>query len=69
LSGDAEKQRSYLTFAVCSILACIPLTFYFSFVNTYLNDVERERCGEQDVFGASFGSGGHVGNAADFPAP
>jgi len=33
------KQRSYLTFAVCSILACIPLTFYFSFVNTYLNDV------------------------------
>ena len=33
------KQRSYLTFAICSILACIPLTFYFSFVNTYLNDV------------------------------
>ncbi len=33
------KQRSYFIFAVCSILACIPLTFYFSFVNTYLNDV------------------------------
>ena len=33
------KKRSYLTFAICSILACIPLTFYFSFVNTYLNDV------------------------------
>ena len=33
------KQRSYLIFAICSILACIPLTFYFSFVNTYLNDI------------------------------
>jgi len=33
------KKRSYFIFAVCSILACIPLTFYFSFVNAYLNDV------------------------------
>ncbi len=33
------KKPSYLAFAICSILACIPLTFYFSFVNTYLNDV------------------------------
>jgi len=33
------KKRSYFIFAICSILACIPLTFYFSFVNTYLNDV------------------------------
>ena len=33
------KQRSYLIFAIASILACIPLTFYFSFTNAYLNDV------------------------------
>lgn len=33
------KNSSYLIFAISSILACIPLTFYFSFTNTYLNDV------------------------------
>jgi nucleoside transporter len=33
------KNRSYLIFAVSSILACIPLTFYFSFTNAYLNEV------------------------------
>jgi nucleoside transporter len=33
------KKRSYLIFAVSSVLACIPLTFYFSFTNTFLNDV------------------------------
>jgi nucleoside transporter len=33
------KNRSYLVFAIASILACIPLTFYFSFTNAYLNDV------------------------------
>jgi MFS family permease len=33
------KRRSYLIFAISSILACIPLTFYFSFTNAYLNDV------------------------------
>ena len=32
------KKRSYLIFAISSILACIPLTFYFSFTNTFLND-------------------------------
>lgn len=33
------KRRSYLVFVIASVLACIPLTFYFSFTNTYLNDV------------------------------
>jgi nucleoside transporter len=33
------RDRSYLVFIVASILACIPLTFYFSFTNPYLNDV------------------------------
>ncbi len=33
------KDRSYSVFMVASILACIPLTFYFSFTNACLNDV------------------------------
>ena len=33
------KKRPYLVFAVASILACIPLTFYFVFTNTFLNEV------------------------------
>src|SRR6266853_2879598 len=33
------KRRSFTVFAVASILACIPLTFYFSFTNAYLNDL------------------------------
>jgi len=33
------KQRSYRVFAIASILACIPLTFYFSFTNDYLNEL------------------------------
>ncbi len=33
------KERSYLVFVVASVLACIPLTFYFSFTNAYLNEI------------------------------
>jgi nucleoside transporter len=33
------KDRSYLVFVVASVLACIPLTFYYSFTNLYLNEV------------------------------
>jgi nucleoside transporter len=33
------KRPTYLVFILASILACIPLTFYFSFGNAYLNDV------------------------------
>ena len=33
------KDPTFLVFVVASILACIPLTFYFSFTNAYLNDV------------------------------
>jgi nucleoside transporter len=33
------KKRPYFVFVVASILACIPLTFYFSFTNVYLNEV------------------------------
>src|ERR1700692_4791382 len=33
------KNPSYRVFNIASILACIPLTFYFTFTNTYLNDL------------------------------
>jgi len=33
------KDRTFLVFAIASVLACIPLTFYYSFTNTYLNEV------------------------------
>ena len=33
------KDPTFLVFVIASILACIPLTFYFSFTNAYLNDV------------------------------
>lgn len=33
------KDTSFFVFAIASLLACIPLTFYFSFTNDYLNDV------------------------------
>ncbi len=33
------KRRTYLVFIVAMILGCIPLTFYFSFTNAYLNEV------------------------------
>jgi nucleoside transporter len=31
------KRRSFAVFGLASVLACIPLTFYFSFTNAYLN--------------------------------
>jgi len=33
------KDRTYLVFIIAMILGCIPLTFYFSFTNAYLNEV------------------------------
>jgi nucleoside transporter len=33
------KDRSYLVFIIAMILGCIPLTFYYSFTNAYLNEV------------------------------
>jgi nucleoside transporter len=33
------KRKTYLVFILAMILGCIPLTFYFSFTNAYLNEV------------------------------
>ena len=33
------KQKAFFFFALASVLACIPITFYYSFTNNYFNDV------------------------------
>ncbi len=45
------KDRSYLIFVVASVLACIPLTFYFSFTNAYLNEAGFENAAGKMTLG------------------
>jgi nucleoside transporter len=45
------KQTSFMIFVIASILACIPLTFYYSFANAYLNDVHVNNAGFMMTFG------------------
>jgi nucleoside transporter len=45
------KKASFAVFAVASVLACIPLTFYFSFTNDYLNDVHVQNAAGKMALG------------------
>jgi len=45
------KRPSYAVFAVASILACIPLTYYFSFTDTYLNEVHVQNAAGKMALG------------------
>lgn len=45
------KERSFFVFVVASVLACIPLTFYFSFTNAYLNEVGVENAAGKMTLG------------------
>jgi len=45
------KRSSFAVFAVASVLACIPLTFYFSFTNTYLNELHVENAAGKMALG------------------
>jgi nucleoside transporter len=45
------KERSFLIFIIASVLACIPLTFYFSFTNTYLNEVHVQNAAGKMTLG------------------
>src|SRR5215813_3340463 len=45
------KRQAFAVFAVASVLACIPLTFYFSFTNTYLNELHVENAAGKMALG------------------
>lgn len=45
------KRPAFAVFAVASILACIPLTFYFSFTNAYLNELHVENAAGKMALG------------------
>jgi nucleoside transporter len=45
------KKPAFAVFAIASILACIPLTFYFSFTNDYLNDVHVQNAAGKMALG------------------
>jgi nucleoside transporter len=45
------KRPAYAVFAVASTLACIPLTFYFSFTNDYLNNVHVQNAAGKMTLG------------------
>ncbi len=45
------KQKSFLVFAVCSLLISIPLAFYYGFTNLFLNDIGMEGAAARQSMG------------------
>jgi nucleoside transporter len=45
------KERSFLIFVVCSLLISIPLAFYYSFANPFLNDLQMEGAAGKQTLG------------------
>jgi nucleoside transporter len=45
------KKPAFAVFAVASVLACIPLAFYFSFTNPYLNDLHVQNAAGKMALG------------------
>jgi nucleoside transporter len=45
------KNRPYLVFFIAAILVCIPLSFYYSFANLFLNDKGMEDAAGKMIFG------------------
>ena len=45
------KKPAFAVFGAASILACIPLTFYFSFTNDYLNDLHVQNAAGKMALG------------------
>ncbi len=45
------RERSFLIFVVCSLLISIPLAFYYSFANPFLNDLHMEGAAGKQTMG------------------
>ena len=45
------KDKSYLIFFISAILICIPLSFYYSFANVFLNDIGMEGAAGKMILG------------------
>ena len=45
------KERSFLIFVICSLLISIPLAFYYSFANPFLNDLHMEGAAGKQTMG------------------
>ena len=45
------KDKSYLIFFISAILICIPLSFYYSFANVFLNDLGMEGAAGKMIYG------------------
>ena len=45
------KDKTFLIFFLCSIAICIPLSFYYSFTNSFLNDVGMEHVASKMTLG------------------
>lgn len=45
------KDRSFAVFIVCSFLVCIPLSFYFSWMNAFMNELEIPRAAAKMTIG------------------
>ena len=61
------KQPSFAVFVIASILACIPLTFYYSFANAYLNDLHINNAGAMMTLGPVGRARHAAGDAAAVP--
>jgi nucleoside transporter len=45
------KDRPYLVFFIAAILVCIPLSFYYSFANVFLNEIGMENAAGKMILG------------------
>ena len=45
------KNRSFVIFFIASIAICIPLSFYYSFTNSFLNDIKMENSASKMTLG------------------